>query len=261
MNERYPHKAEIFGAGGGPREHKTAPTSKARGGINGTILRWFSTQKRGKVLDAPAGHGHLAVHLKQMGYEVVCGEIEPEIFKASDIECLYIDLNKEIPAPDESFDYIICMDGLEHMTNPYAAAAEFARVLKPGGAGIFSVPNYSNMEERVRFLLRGYLTSPKTVEDYKQAGSNLFNFHNSPLTITLLDFLFGINGLTIEAILQDKGKWRQYTFYPFVIVLKLAALLTSRTPRDKYVSGLTLRKEVIFGGNTLIFITRKTAKA
>src|SRR5208337_4501439 len=111
---------------------------------------------------------------------------------AQGIECAYTDLNRKIDAADNSFDYVCCVDGLEHMTDPYRAVEEFARVLKVGGIGVFTIPNYSNIEKRLKYLLNGYLTKPKTADDYRREGSNLFNFHNSPLTITILDFMFAI---------------------------------------------------------------------
>ena len=233
---------------------------KARGSIHKVIIDWLSKQQKGKLLDAPAGYGHLSIKLSALGYDVVCGEIEPDIFKAKNLKCIFIDLNKEIQAADESFDYVCCVDGLEHMTDPYRAVEEFARVLKPGGVGVFSVPNYSNIEKRLNYLLRGYLTKPKTVEDYRKAGETLFNFHNSPLSITILDLIFSINGLRVEAILRDKLKRQQYFLLPLVLALKFVAYLSSERSRRKYRYDLTLKDEVVLGGNTLIFITRKLAK-
>lgn len=233
---------------------------KARGSIHQVVIDWLATQPRGKLLDAPAGFGHLSMRLKELGYDVVCGEIEPEIFKAKDIKCIFTNLNREIQAPDASFDYVCCVDGLEHMTDPYRAVEEFSRVLKPGGVGIFSIPNYSNIEKRFRYFIKGSLTKPKTIKDYEKAGSNLYNFHNSPLTITILDLIFAINDLRIETILRDKIKKKQYFFLPLVLVMKMAAVLSSDRSRRKNRYDLTLRNEVILGGNTLIFILRKSKK-
>jgi|WetSurMetagenome_2_1015567.scaffolds.fasta_scaffold78741_3 SAM-dependent methyltransferase len=230
---------------------------KARESIHKVILEYFSKQPPGKLLDAPAGYGHLARHLNNMGYTTVCGEIEPEIFRAEGIECVHTDLNRSIDAPDNSFDYICCVDGLEHMTDPYRAVEEFARVLKAGGTGVFSIPNYSNIEKRLKYLLRGYLTKPKTLADYRRAGSNLFNFHNSPLTITLVNLMFEINNLKVLSILRDKRKTKQYLLLPIVLLLKAGAYLSSGRSKENNGCNLTLKKEVILGGNTLIFITKK----
>ena len=237
-------------------EKDSGVVPKARESIHKVLLDYFSKQLPGKLLDAPAGYGHLSKHLRNMGYATVCGEIEPDIFKAEGIECVYTDLNQKIDAPDNSFDYTCCVDGLEHMTNPYRAVEEFARVLKAGGTGVFSVPNYSNIEKRLKYFLRGYLTKPKTLDDYKSA-SNLFNFHNSPLTITILNLMFEINGLRVEAILRDKKKTKQYFLLPIVFLLKIGAWLSSGRSKRKNAYNLTLKNEVILGGNTLIFITKK----
>ncbi|MBN2466735.1 MAG: class I SAM-dependent methyltransferase, partial [Deltaproteobacteria bacterium] len=238
--------------------HEIVP--KARSSIHTVIVDWLSTQERGKVLDAPAGYGHLSRQLKALGFDVVCGEIEPEIFKVKEMPCLYTDLNRKIDSADETFDYVCCVEGLEHMTDPYKAVEELARVLKTGGVGIFSLPNYSNIEKRLKYLLKGYLTRPKTVADYRTSGSNLYNFHNSPLSITLLNLIFSINGLKIEAILRDKRKRKQSLLLPLVAALRTVAFLSSKETRRKHQCDLTLRDEVILGGNTLIFITRKSER-
>src|ERR1035441_8959759 len=38
-----------------------------------------------------------------------------------------------IPAPDASFDVILCTEVLEHLPDPAAALREFSRLLKPDG--------------------------------------------------------------------------------------------------------------------------------
>jgi SAM-dependent methyltransferase len=45
-----------------------------------------------------------------------------------------------IPAPDASFDAVLCSEVLEHVSEPTHALDEFARLLKPGGVMILTAP-------------------------------------------------------------------------------------------------------------------------
>lgn len=235
----------------------TCVKPRARKSIHEVLLEWFDGQERGTVLDAPAGYGHLSLRLKEKGYEVTSGEIEPEIFAVPDIKCIYVDLNREIKAPDNTFDYVCCVDGLEHMTDPYQAVKEFARVLKPEGVGVFSIPNYTNIERRLKFLLKGYFTKPISYERYLNEGANLFNFHNSPVTITILEFMLKINKLDIIEIKENAPKLKQYLLVPVVGVFWLINLFRSKKQKHKHRVDLTLNRRIILGGNNLIIITRK----
>ncbi len=230
--------------------------SKSRPSIHQYLIRYFVDKKRGSVLDVPAGYGFLSEQLQKLDYQVTAGEIEPEIFKAENVRCIYADLNHKIEAPDNSFDYICCVEGLEHMTDPYAAVSELSRVLKVGGTGVFSIPNYSSMEKRLSFFWRGILSKPRTIEEYRKAG-NLYNFHNSLLTITVLNFIFEINGLKLKDILIDRIKKKQKLLYPLYLLMKFDSMFLSSRKRKKYGTDLTLDKRVILGSNTLILVVEK----
>lgn len=47
---------------------------------------------------------------------------------------------RRLPFPDRSFDNVLCVEVLEHTSSPAEFMAELARVLKPGGALILTVP-------------------------------------------------------------------------------------------------------------------------
>lgn len=47
---------------------------------------------------------------------------------------------EKLTFPDNSFDLFISQDVMEHVFDPEAAFKEIARVLKPGGAHIFTAP-------------------------------------------------------------------------------------------------------------------------
>ena len=60
------------------------------------------------------------------------------------------------------FDYVIAADILEHLNNPWEAVSRIARLLKPGGKLIASLPNVMHISN-IRNLLNGYW-------EYEDAG-------------------------------------------------------------------------------------------
>lgn len=59
-----------------------------------------------------------------------------------------------LPYEDDSFDLVVFTETLEHIPrSPYAVLNEVARVLKPGGILVFSVPNLSSLNNRIKLLL------------------------------------------------------------------------------------------------------------
>jgi SAM-dependent methyltransferase len=90
----------------------------------------------GKILDAGAGRMAWRAMLQAKASDYVAtdyGQTHPDIgFTA--------DMTKRLPVDDSSFDTVFCCSVLEHVENPAAAMSELARVLKPGGILILSVP-------------------------------------------------------------------------------------------------------------------------
>lgn len=73
-------------------------------------------------------------------------------FKNSTVETLDIDeksgatyvadlcANNHTIIPDNHFDYVICTEVLEHTLQPFDAAKEILRILKPGGLALVTTP-------------------------------------------------------------------------------------------------------------------------
>jgi len=57
------------------------------------------------------------------------------------------------PWPDASMDVVVCNQVLEHLKNIFAVMDEIARVLKPGGILVVSVPNLGSLHSRIMLLL------------------------------------------------------------------------------------------------------------
>ncbi|NNU81627.1 3-demethylubiquinone-9 3-O-methyltransferase [Halovulum dunhuangense] len=125
-----------------------------------------------RVLDLGCGGGFLAEALARRG-AVVSG-IDPsegaiEAARAhaagEGLEIGYaVGVGEALPYEDGSFDHVVCVDVLEHVTSVERTLAEVARVLRPGGMFLYDTINrtalarlavVSMAEDVLRLLPRG----------------------------------------------------------------------------------------------------------
>lgn len=64
--------------------------------------------------------------------------IQTEIAAYGNVDILSV--AQSLPFRDDSFDAVLSLDVLEHVTDPFVAARELARVLKPGGILFINLP-------------------------------------------------------------------------------------------------------------------------
>ena len=111
---------------------------------------------RGKrVLDLGCRSGALTRHILE-GNELVGLDVDAAaLAKASDLGIEPVQANVEEPLPfeDASFDAVVAGELFEHLQFPDILVAEIARVLRPGGVLVGSVPNAFRLQGRLRFLL------------------------------------------------------------------------------------------------------------
>lgn len=75
-----------------------------------------------------------------------------------------------LPWPEGTFEVVMCLDVLEHLQydEQAPAIAELARVTRPGGTILVSVPNLAHLQSRVHFALGGRLI--RTASELKHPG-------------------------------------------------------------------------------------------
>jgi SAM-dependent methyltransferase len=109
---------------------------------------------RGKLfLDIPAGHGHTSGLIHSRGGHVEAYDLSPEFFDVEGVTCSKADLREHLPVDDGHADWVICQEGIEHLSDQLFALREFNRVLKKGGRLVVTTPNGSHLRARLSHLL------------------------------------------------------------------------------------------------------------
>lgn len=228
------------------------------------VEKLLQDEKRGNLLDIPAGEGALALRLKNLGFEVVCSDLYTEIFKLSETEIKRGNLDQRLPFENDFFDYAVCVEGLEHIENPANAIREFARLLKPDGVLIISVPNILNIEERLKWLFHGYTSHFKPLsksaletisKDY--AGMEEIALHVNPIGYSEIRYLLEKNDFKLKNVYLDKPKKNSWAYFPVTALIKFFALFNSEKKRRERWTDELNSKAVLLGGNTLIFKAQK----
>lgn len=111
-----------------------------------------------KVLDLGCGDGRVSAEMVRLGATVIGYDVDPvaiELAKQNGLDGRVADLESELDIGDDAMDLVLCLDTLEHIYNEDGLVSEIARVLKPEGRTVISIPNHFDIRNRVSFLFGG----------------------------------------------------------------------------------------------------------
>ena len=107
------------------------------GALLDLMFRLAAVQGGETVLDAATGTGLVAARFKGRVKEVIGLDISTDMTRqaAGSVDRMIIAPAERIPLPDACVDVVVCRQGLQFVDLP-KAAAELARVLRPGGRAV-----------------------------------------------------------------------------------------------------------------------------
>lgn len=122
------------------------PWWKARAALTRRLLRKLHVHPPARVLDAGCGWGSTLVMLEQAGYEATGLDLsrralEQLLAERPPRRLVEADLSRDLPdVPDALFDAVLALDVIEHLDDDRSAVSRLARLVRPGGWLVLSVP-------------------------------------------------------------------------------------------------------------------------
>jgi len=189
----------------------------------------FENRNHERIIDLSAGVGCAAIRVKeQYNDSIVCNDITPTCLKVLDrlgLETVSFSLDEpESPFPfaDSSFDCVISLVTIEHLTHVDHFLKETHRILAPGGFLYISAPNYGAPEYALKLLVSGrsFHDPLGPVEERYEFFGHIRYFTYTTLRDYVSSFGFALDTVYIARpegssryrALYDESKWKALTY-------------------------------------------------
>ncbi len=162
-----------------------------------------------KVLDVGCLGGKLSRLILDQNNEVWGIELNSNsasVARERGIRVKIADVEEGLPFEDASFDVVNAGEILEHLYDTRFFFCEAKRVLKSRGMILFSVPNLNSIENRIRVVTGGYLT---TLGAYPEDhfGERVRVFNRSKIEELCEQTGFRLTHICGIPNLESHGKW------------------------------------------------------
>lgn len=197
-----------------PKQHRTYRA----------VHHYFARQTtRGMLLDIPCGNGVLSHQLQRSGFDVFSADIFSDVVKTPGLTFLRANLNATLPFANNTFDHIACVEGIEHLENPFHTVRELRRIVKKGGKLVITTPNIQSLGSRFRFFMTGGFNYFQRPYHRKNRRHGVFG-HINPISLYEMMFMLSDAGFKIERVLTDASRLGSLLFGPLWPVVSLSTL-------------------------------------
>lgn len=185
-----------------------------------------------RVLDAGCAAGWYTSQFVNLGAVVIATDISPEMVEATKrrigekAEVLSLDLEKELPFEDESFDLIVSSLVLHYIKDWSKPFSEFRRILKPNGTLLFST-HHPLMDIKLS-KNSDYFSTEYIVDQWEREGKLIdVPFYRRPLQEILNETLgyFSLEKIvepqpTKEFQVKEREKYEKLMKNPHFFIVK-----------------------------------------
>ncbi|MBO8143316.1 MAG: class I SAM-dependent methyltransferase [Thermodesulfobacterium sp.] len=116
--------------------------------IVGRSIMWLKAQERGRLLDIGCGNGQFLYRMRELGWEVVGVEPDPEAVRIAKEQFgleIFEGNIEQVELPPNSFDAITMNHVIEHVSDPIGTLGKCYRLLKHGGKLVIVTPNIQSL--------------------------------------------------------------------------------------------------------------------
>ena len=227
------------------------------------VSKWFAERTRGRVLDVGTGDGRLASTLHSLGYTVeACDCMPGSEWKLEHVPYTQCDIAAGLPFNDETFDYVVCTEVIEHVENPFALCRELKRILRPGGGAVLSTPNILNMRSRFKFLFDGsflFFNRPPIEWDQQEGRPHV---HVYPIRYHELEYYLYKAGLDVKEAFTNLRSYSWRLFFPLEWLLRVHASHMDKRAKRKGETDLSriysriLSDDLLYGTHLIVYASR-----
>ena len=202
----------------------------------------------GRLLDVGCGSGDFMLGMRERGWQVYGLDISPEAVNLARRSGQEVFLGQLLEAPFDrhSFDLVTMWDVLEHLHDPAAYLAQVARLLKPGGRFVVTLPNPRSVDFRLFGPVWTGLDVPRHLYVFGRAALMAL-FHQAGLKVSAARCIIGgqrVSTWSLEWLIDERVarqgmrhflKWAIYTpawywlWRPWYFALDLLGLGSSIT--------------------------------
>jgi SAM-dependent methyltransferase len=249
------------------------------------ILNSRDELKNKIVVDFPAGNGISSRILKDIGATPIPIDLFPEYFEMTDLNCLRANIRDGLPLENNSIDYLLCQEGIEHFTDQFSAMKEFNRILKLNGTMLITTPNYSNLRAKLSYLLSeserfNSIMPPNELDSIwmtdKSITDEIYFGHIFLIGIQKLRVLASLAGFEIKKVHFTRVKTTSVCLlpflYPFILISNFITYRKNlRKNKDfsteiknkvyKKIFKLSINPKILIDGHLMVEFTKVSEAA